>query len=59
MPAPAACLVCRGTQAHVLFKKGGKDFVRCEACGTYLPTSEAKATATGFRCGDPACPRRR
>ncbi len=33
MPAPAACLVCRGTRARVLFRKGGKDFVRCEACG--------------------------
>ena len=32
--------------------------VRCEECGTYLPTSEALATDTGFRCGDPACPRR-
>ena len=29
----AACLVCRGTRARVLFRKGGKDFVRCEACG--------------------------
>jgi SAM-dependent methyltransferase len=33
MPSPAACLVCRGTRARVLFRKGGKDFVRCEACG--------------------------
>ena len=32
--------------------------VRCEACGVYLPKSEAKATATGFRCGDSSCPRR-
>jgi uncharacterized protein len=32
--------------------------VRCEACGVYLPRSEALATDTGFRCGDPACPRR-
>jgi len=33
MPAPAACLVCRGTRARVLFRKGGKDFVRCDECG--------------------------
>jgi uncharacterized protein len=32
--------------------------VRCEACGVYLPRSEAVATDTGFRCGDPACARR-
>jgi SAM-dependent methyltransferase len=28
-----ACLVCRGTRVRALFRKGGKDFVRCEACG--------------------------
>ena len=33
MPGPGACLVCGGTRARVLFRKGGKDFVRCEACG--------------------------
>jgi SAM-dependent methyltransferase len=33
MPGSVACLVCRGTRARVLFTKGGKDFVRCEACG--------------------------
>jgi uncharacterized protein len=32
--------------------------VRCEACGVYLPRSEAAVTDTGFRCGDPACARR-
>ena len=32
MPA-GACLVCHGTRSRVLFRKGGKDFVRCEACG--------------------------
>jgi hypothetical protein len=32
--------------------------VRCEECGVYLPRSEAQATPTGYRCGDPACPRR-
>jgi hypothetical protein len=32
--------------------------VRCEECGVFLPQSEAKATPTGYRCGDPACPRR-
>jgi len=33
--------------------------VRCEQCGVFLPKSEATATATGYRCEDPACPRRR
>ena len=33
MRGAGACLVCRGTRARVLFRKGGKDFVRCEACG--------------------------
>ena len=33
MREAGACLVCRGTRARVLFRKGGKDFVRCEACG--------------------------
>jgi len=33
--------------------------VRCERCGVFLPVSEATATATGHRCGDPACSRRR
>jgi hypothetical protein len=32
MPA-GACLVCHGTRSRVLFRKGGKDFVRCDACG--------------------------
>lgn len=33
--------------------------VRCVACGTFLPKSEATAVATGYRCNDPACARRR
>jgi preprotein translocase subunit SecG len=33
--------------------------VRCEQCGVFLPKSEAQATATGYRCGDPGCSRRR
>jgi SAM-dependent methyltransferase len=33
MRGAGACLVCRGTRARVLFRKGGRDFVRCEACG--------------------------
>ena len=33
--------------------------VRCVDCGTYLPKSEAKPAPNGYRCGDPACPRRR
>lgn len=33
--------------------------VRCEGCGLFLPKSEATATDTGYRCGDPACQRRR
>jgi SAM-dependent methyltransferase len=33
MRGAGACLVCRGTRARVLFQKGGRDFVRCEACG--------------------------
>jgi SAM-dependent methyltransferase len=32
MPA-GACLLCRGTRSRVLFRKGGKDFVRCDECG--------------------------
>ena len=33
--------------------------VRCVACGTFLPKSEATAVATGYRCNDPACASRR
>jgi 2-polyprenyl-3-methyl-5-hydroxy-6-metoxy-1,4-benzoquinol methylase len=33
MRRAAACLLCRGTRARVLFRKGGRDFVRCAACG--------------------------
>jgi hypothetical protein len=33
--------------------------VRCVDCGTYLPKSEAKPGPDGYRCGDPACTRRR
>lgn len=33
MPETVACLICRGTRTRVLFEKGGKDFVRCAACG--------------------------
>ena len=29
--------------------------VRCVQCGVYLPEPEARATATGYRCRDPAC----
>jgi hypothetical protein len=29
--------------------------VRCEQCGVFLPEPEAMRTATGYRCGDPAC----
>jgi len=32
--------------------------VRCEECGVFLPKSEAKATSSGYRCGDDACTRR-
>jgi hypothetical protein len=33
--------------------------VRCVDCGTYLPKSEAKPVANGYRCADPGCTRRR
>ena len=33
--------------------------VRCVECGTFLPKAEATPVATGYRCNDPACPRRR
>ena len=33
--------------------------VRCADCGIFLPKAEAKPAATGYRCADPACPRRR
>jgi hypothetical protein len=33
--------------------------VRCVECGTYLPTADATKVATGYRCNDPACTRRR
>ena len=33
--------------------------VRCADCGIFLPKSESTPIATGYRCGDPACPRRR
>ena len=33
--------------------------LRCVDCGTYLPKSEAKPAPDGYRCGDPACPRKR
>lgn len=33
--------------------------VRCVECGIFLPKSDSKPAATGYRCGDPACPRRR
>jgi uncharacterized protein len=29
--------------------------VRCAQCGVYLPKPEARETATGYRCQDPAC----
>jgi hypothetical protein len=29
--------------------------VRCGQCGIYLPKLEARETATGYRCQDPAC----
>jgi hypothetical protein len=29
--------------------------VRCGQCGVYLPKPEARETATGYRCQDPAC----
>lgn len=33
--------------------------VRCVECGVFLPKTEATPVATGYRCNDPACPRRR
>ena len=33
--------------------------VRCADCGVFLPKAEAKPAPTGYRCADPACPRRR
>jgi hypothetical protein len=33
--------------------------VRCSECGVFLPKADATAVATGYRCNDPACPRRR
>lgn len=33
--------------------------VRCAECGVFLPKSEATPVATGYRCSDPACARRR
>jgi hypothetical protein len=32
--------------------------VRCVQCGTFVPKSEALPAPTGYRCADPACPRR-
>jgi ribosomal protein S26 len=29
--------------------------VRCVQCGVYLPKPDARETATGYRCQDPAC----
>jgi len=29
--------------------------VRCVQCGVFLPEPDAHATASGFRCRDPAC----
>jgi hypothetical protein len=34
MRRAAACSSCRGTRTRVLFRKGGRDFVRCEAAGS-------------------------
>ena len=33
--------------------------VRCVECGIFLPKSESTPIATGYRCSDPACSRRR
>jgi hypothetical protein len=33
--------------------------VRCVDCGVFLPKDEALPVATGYRCKDPACARRR
>jgi hypothetical protein len=33
--------------------------VRCIECGTYLPKSDAKPVADGYRCPEPGCARRR
>ena len=33
--------------------------VRCVDCGVFLPKAEASPAPTGYRCADPACPRRR
>jgi hypothetical protein len=33
--------------------------VRCVECGVFLPKSESTPAPTGYRCNDPACPRRR
>ena len=39
--------------------KGGKAapeaMVRCAQCGVFLPRPEARETAGGYRCNDPAC----
>ena len=29
--------------------------VRCVQCGVFLPEPDARATASGYRCQDPAC----
>jgi hypothetical protein len=33
--------------------------VRCVDCGIFLPKVDAAPAPTGYRCADPACPRRR
>ena len=33
--------------------------VRCVECGIFLPKAESTPAATGYRCSDPGCPRRR
>ena len=33
--------------------------VRCAECGVFLPKAGATPIATGYRCSDPACTRRR
>ncbi|MFO1312620.1 MAG: PP0621 family protein [Burkholderiales bacterium] len=36
-------------------KAAPEAMVRCAQCGVFLPKPEARETAAGYRCNDPAC----
>jgi len=46
-------------QKRAAKQKGAKAtpqlMVRCVQCGVFLPEPDARATASGYRCKDPAC----